>query len=458
MTKNINNHVKPSAISQSKLIEAITPLQEFAKDQSTSGILLFACAISAVLLANSTFSESYELFFQNNFGIVLGDNQFVKTLNFWINDGLMTLFFFLLGLEIKRSLLAGDLRNKQFATLIAFAAVGGACFPALIYYFSSQSEVTTNGWGIPIATDTAFALGALALLGNRIPRSLVIFLAALAIVDDIFAVSIIGFFYTEQIHGFYIALSFLLVGLLIVLNYLGVRGPIFYIIPGLVLWYWVYRSGIHPTIAGILIAFIIPARPVVPAEQFVSQTEELMHQFEKQVNDTDDPILADDIQHELVEEIENSAKQATTPLQRWQNQFELPVALLILPIFALANAGVNIANINFESVVSNWVMVGISVGLVLGKLTGISLFAWLCVKLKLGGLPSELNFEHIIGVSFLCGIGFTMSIYISNLAFIGQPTILDAAKFSILIGSLFSGVLGLMWFLIRFKPIAENHV
>lgn len=441
---------------EAKASEIIAPLQRFANDQITSSILLFVCAFSAIIIANSHANETLGHFFHTSIGLVFGNWQFVKDIHFWINDGLMALFFFLLGLEIKQSFLVGDLQNKKFALLVVCAAIGGAFVPALIYISFNQAGVGATGWGIPIATDTAFALGALALFRNKIPAALFTFLTALAIVDDIFAVSIIGLFYSNDIVLVSLLSGLLLAMLLIVLNVVGVRAPLPYLVIGLFLWFYIYKSGIHSTIAGILVALIIPARPKVSPKRFLRKTEKLMVKFEEQVVGTDNSILADEKQHELVEKVEESAKLATTPLQRWRDSFDLPVGLFVLPIFALANAGVNFTLINFDNITTNWIIVGITLGLVLGKVLGISVFTWLSVKCKVGVLPPNLRLSDVVGVSLLCGIGFTMSIYIANLAFHQNPEMLDASKFGILLGSLISGAAGISWFYLSSKKRSHN--
>jgi Na+:H+ antiporter, NhaA family len=368
--------------------------KKFFQSSQSSGIILIFCVIISLVIANSSFGESFQRFLDKETGIGLFHLKYAVSI--WINDGLMAVFFLLVGLEIKRELLEGELSSFKNASLPIFAAIGGMLIPAVIYGISNMGTQYSNGWGIPMATDIAFSLAIISMLGSKIPNSIKIFLAALAIVDDLGAILVIAIFYTDQIHWMYLLLSLGVTVLLFILNFLKVTRLIFYIIPGLFLWYFLHHSGIHATIAGVLLAFSIPTN--------VSNVE-------------------------------------TSPLEKLEHRLHFPVNFLIMPIFALANTNIMFDNNMIEGLTST-LGIGIIAGLILGKLIGINLFSFIAIKLKVSSLPQNSSWTQMIGVGFLAGIGFTMSIFITLLSFKEEIDIQNKAKFSILIASFLAAILG----------------
>ena len=431
----------------------LSPFQEFIRDETTASVLLLICTVAALLIGNSTWSGVYHAFLNTPLGVIAGDVILEKSLHHWINEGFMALFFFVIGLEIKRELLAGELQNSRLAYTVIAAAVGGMLVPALIYAIFNGGTVSAHGWGIPLATDTAFAVGVLALLGRRVPLALAAFLTALAIIDDIGAVLVIAIFYSDAISLSHLLLAAGLLGGLVVLNLLGVRHAVPYLLGGGMVWLVMLGSGVHATVAGILVAFTVPARPRHGPFWFLGHVRRLMDRFESlerrkgQSGPVTASILAREDQHAVVERIQETAHEATTPLQTWERTLESPVALLVLPAFALANAAVPIP-VSLESLpslLSDPITLGIVLGLVVGKTVGITGFSWLALKSRLGDLPSEMNIKHVIGVGLLGGMGFTMSIFIAGLNFESSPEQLSLAKSAILLASLIAGLCGYVW-------------
>jgi len=433
-------------------IEKVVPaFKEFVQAQTTSSMLLLGSAVVAMWLANSPFAAVFESVLEFEVGVQFGAHTFSADIHHWINDGLMVLFFFILGLEIKREFLAGELSDLKQASLVIMAAVGGMVAPALIFLALNAGGPGAGGWGIPMATDTAFAVGVLALLGKRIPRSLIVFLVALAIIDDLGAVTVIAVFYSGELATPYLLLSVLFVGFMALLNIAGVRRPGAYLVGGVLVWFAVLNSGLHATVAGILVALTVPARPKHGAGVLTRRLPPLVQEVQR----ADGNVLRDRGQHQRIQEIEETAEKATTPLRRWENALELPVALLILPLFALANAGVPISPSGLVDLASSRVAVGVGLGLVLGKVVGITAMCWVGVRLGLGALPKDAGFRHIAGVGLVAGIGFTMSVFIAHLGFSGQPEMLLAAKTSILLASLIAGTAGYLW--LRYCSAVQSH-
>jgi len=368
--------------------------KKFFSSNQSSGIILIFCVLASLLIANSSASEGFQNFLDKEVGTSLF--HLTYPVSIWINDGLMAVFFLLVGLEIKREMVEGELSSFKNASLPIFAAVGGMLVPAAIYTFFNAGTEYGSGWGIPMATDIAFSLAIISMLGKRIPNSIKIFLAALAIVDDLGAILVIAIFYTEQIHWTYLLLSFGTAALLFLLNFLKVTRIIFYIIPGLFLWYFLHHSGIHATIAGVLLAFSIPTN--------VSDVE-------------------------------------ISPLEKLEHQLHFPVSFLIMPIFALTNTNITFTSEMVTGVTST-LGLGIICGLILGKLIGINVFSFIAIKLKLSELPQNSTWLQMMGVGLLAGIGFTMSIFIALLSFKDDIPIQDEAKFAILIASFLAAVLG----------------
>jgi len=372
--------------------------QRFFKSGQVGGFLLLLCVAISLLIANTASKESFEAFLE----VKLGFGAVNYSILAWINDALMAIFFLLVGLEIKRELVEGELSSVKSAALPVIAALGGMLVPALIYFLFNVGIETGSGWGIPMATDIAFALAIIAMLGKNVPTSLKIFLAALAIVDDLGAILVIAIFYTSQIHFEYLATAAGILALLVLLNYFGVKNLVFYLIPGVFLWYFIHHSGIHATIAGVLLAFTIPT------------------------NETD----------------------VLSPLEKLEHFLTTPVNYLIMPIFALANTNITFQKEMISGLVSP-LGLGIILGLFAGKTIGVTFFSWLAVKLKWAELPSGAGWKHILGLGMLAGIGFTMSIFISLLSFSDELHISEA-KFAILTASIISGLVGFV-FLKRIK-------
>ena len=426
----------------------LKPFALFAKQASAGGIVLLACAVVALLWANSPLSEYYFRLWSIPVEVRFGNLVDIdKPLLLWINDGLMAVFFFLVGMEIKRELLVGELRSPRKAMLPMAAAVGGMVVPALIYASLNWGTPEVRGWGVPMATDIAFALGALALLGTRAPLALKVFLTALAIVDDLGAVLVIAIFYTENLKVDALLYSFLFWGGMIAMNRLGVRNALIYFIVSLGLWYFMLKSGVHATVAGVLSAFAIPVRSRIDPELFIARVREYLNQFDQPV--TERTIILSPEQQSAVEAIERESLRVQSPLQRLEHQLHYFVAFFVMPVFALANAGVALGGeggLNWTSRVI-W---GVALGLLIGKPLGITLFSWLAVRLGLAQLPQGINFVHIVGVGFLAGIGFTMALFIGGLAFRGDE--LNYAKLGILAGSALAGAIGFMMLRIWTKP------
>lgn len=422
----------------------LTPLEEFIHRQTTSGILLMLFAVLALVIANSQLNEPYHHFLQSYLTIGMEGFQLSKPLHHWINDGLMALFFLVVGLELKRELLVGELANAKQALLPIIAAVGGMLVPALIYVVINPAGHTLNGWGIPMATDIAFALGALALLGNRIPQSLLMFLVALAIVDDLGAVIVIALFYTETINLTALLLAGVFVFALICLNLGGVRRLLPYLMIGAMLWVAMLQSGVHATLAGVLLAFTMPMKPKYDPKRFLALIHDSVDQIKKAFRQNEN-IIVNDALRSRVRALGEGVFKVQAPAQILEHKLHLPSAYLIIPIFALANAGVPIEWSEIGSVINHPVAIGIGAGLILGKLIGIAGFTWLAVKMGVSELPTGLNFNHIIGVAFMGGIGFTMSIFIAELGFAQHPEDLLMAKTGILFASLISGLIGFAW-------------
>ncbi|WP_316804388.1 Na+/H+ antiporter NhaA [Pedobacter nototheniae] len=367
--------------------------QRFFRSGQIGGFLLLICVAMSLLIANTASKDSFEAFLQTKLGFGAVNYSILA----WINDALMAIFFLLVGLEIKRELLEGELSSLKKASLPVIAALGGMLVPASIYFLFNKGTQSASGWGIPMATDIAFALAIIAMLGKSVPTSLKIFLAALAIVDDLGAILVIAIFYTNQIHYDYLLMAAGIMLILGLMNYFGVKNLFFYIIPGILLWYFIHHSGIHATIAGVLLAFTIPT------------------------NETD----------------------VESPLEKLEHFLTVPVNYLIMPIFALANT-----NITFQKEMISGLFsplgLGIVVGLFAGKTIGVTFFSWLAVKFKFANLPSGAGWKHILGLGMLAGIGFTMSIFIALLSYSDELHILEA-KFAILTASILSGVVGFLF-------------
>jgi NhaA family Na+:H+ antiporter len=449
MTENGNSSMKEENCS-SKLLgrnliqrsfrQALTPLEEFFHKEASSGLLLMACTVIALALANSPLSPLYDSVLNHKFTVGSGLFAVSHSLQHWINDGLMALFFFMVGLEIKREILVGELADRRQAILPIAAAIGGMIVPSLIYVAINNGTDAISGWGVPMATDIAFAMGVLALLGKRIPRPLVGFLLALAIVDDLGAVLVIAAFYTDQINGLALLFAGFAFVMLIIINIAGIRRPLPYVIFGIFLWLGMLESGIHATLAGVLTALTVPANSLCKATPFIKGMRQLNSQFEG-TEQKHKNIMQNIEQQKILQSMENYIHSMESPLQRMEHNLHIWVSFLIIPIFALANAGIPIDISTLGQTFSNPVTIGVMLGLIGGKLIGIFLFSWLVLKSKLSRLPKGVTMPQIASVSLLAGIGFTMSIFIGGLAFTDNSHLLNA-KIGILTASLIAGIAG----------------
>jgi len=428
-----------------------TPFEEFIHRQTTSGLLLMGTAVIALILANGPLAAAYEHIIETLISINIGSWKLELTLHHWINDGLMAFFFFVVGLELKRELLVGELAQLRNAALPIAAAVGGMVVPALFYFAVNPSGDAALGWGIPMATDIAFAIGVLALLASRVPKALITFLVALAIVDDIGAVTVIAVFYTDSIALVPLATAGALFGLLMAFNLSGIRKTMPYFIVAVFLWYALKQSGVHATLAGILGALSIPATPKYDPERFRLHVKELMRRF-KANHLPGQSIMTNDKLRAVVQTLENGVHGVEAPLQRLEHVWHIPVAYLVIPIFALANAGIPMDFSTLAETLTHPVTMGVTLGLVLGKFVGIVGASWLMLKLGLAVLPKDTRFTQIAGVSLLAGIGFTMSIFVAELGFSGNQELLLLAKTGILAASLLAGITGFVWLYLVSQP------
>ncbi|WEK18093.1 MAG: Na+/H+ antiporter NhaA [Candidatus Pedobacter colombiensis] len=371
--------------------------KDFFRSGQIGGVILLVCVAVSLFIANSSYASAFSTLLATDLGFTFGTQAFTFSVSAWINDALMAIFFLLVGLEIKREMVEGELSSIKKASLPVVAALGGMLVPAFIYFMLNKGHSTASGWGIPMATDIAFALAIISMLGKSVPTSLKVFLAALAIVDDLGAILVIAVFYTNQVHFDYLLMAGGVFALLLAFNFFNIKQLYFYIIPGIFLWYFIHHSGIHATIAGVLLALTIPTNKT----------------------------------------------NVESPLEKLEHLLNGPVNYFIMPVFALANT-----NITFQkemiSGLASPLGLGIIIGLFMGKTVGVTLFSWIAVKLKLGSLPSRSGWKHIIGLGMLAGIGFTMSIFISLLSFSDELHITEA-KFAVLCASVISGLIGFIF-------------
>jgi NhaA family Na+:H+ antiporter len=418
--------------------------QEFARVEAFSGILLIIAALAALIWANSPIGETYFQFWNTELTFSIGTYEIHHSLLYWVNDGLMVIFFFVVGLEIKRELTTGELSNPRRALGPIMAASGGMAVPAVLYLTLNFGGPGESGWGIPMATDIAFMLGVLAILGSRVPFSLKVFFTALAIVDDLGAVMVIALFYTSAINYVFLLIGLGIFLVLIGLNRARIYSPAPYIFLGIVLWFAFLESGVHPTIAGVLLALTIPTRNPPDAGTLISQCAAVMTEFR-----STDPQRNTQLAAHTIEQV---AERLQSPAQKLEHDLLPYSTYLILPIFAFANAGVSF---RFDSSLITPVSVGIILGLVVGKPLGITLMSWLAIKLRLAELPANINLVQIFGASWVAGIGFTMALFIANAAFT-DFALLSAAKVGILAASVVAGLIG--YILLRFLSPSQEDV
>lgn len=424
----------------------ISPLQHFAHQERSGGIVLAVAVLLALLAANSPWRESFFHFFEQHLGLLVNDVPiFNFTLEHWINDGLMSLFFFVVGLELKREFIGGELRELRKVTLPIGAAVLGMLVPALIYLAFNTGTPAADGWGIPMATDIAFALAVVYALGDRVPLSGKVFLATLAIVDDLGAVLIIALFYTSNISLINVVMGLGFLTLLYAANRLGVKSVWFYGIVGIGgVWVSFLLSGVHATIAAVLIAFTIPADSTIPEATFITRLKQLGQRF-RAIEPNEVRVLEPE-QVDILARIKEEALRATPPLQRLERNLHPVVSFVVLPIFALANAGIAFIDMDMATLFSTHIGLGVALGLLVGKPLGVALAVWVLMRLRWGSLSPDLSWRHIWAIGCLAGIGFTMSMFVTVLAFT-DPIDITQAKLGIFIASLISGIIGylLLW-------------
>jgi NhaA family Na+:H+ antiporter len=436
--------------SSSPIARVLRPIQEFTERSASGGVVLMAAAVVALILANSPLAGPYERLLHVPLGISAGPLRLELSLAHWISDALMVVFFFVVGLEIKRELLVGELANLRAALLPIIGAVGGAAVPALIYVAFNAGTPGVAGWGIPMATDIAFAIGVLALLGSRVPFPLVVFVTAVAIIDDLIAVLVIAFFYSGGLDFTALGLGFAGLAVLVLGNALGIRTILFYLAIGILVWLAFLQSGVHATIAGVLVAWTVPARNRIDPDAFLARAGEALARFRAGRSEPT-LMLTDEAQQAAVLELETVCENVQAPLQKLEHRLHGWVAFFVMPVFALANAGVALS-LGALAGETSGVVLGIVLGLVVGKPIGLVGATWLAVRSGITQLPAGVRWAHMVGAGAVAGIGFTMSLFVGTLAF-GEGELLEAAKVGIITASVIAGVLGYV-LLSRTRPVA----
>jgi len=419
----------------------VIPTLQFLHRERSSGIVLGIFVLLALVLANSPFREAYTHFLEHHFGFSINGQTYLDfSLEHWINDGLMSMFFFVVGLELKREFIGGELRDLRKVTLPVVAALCGMLFPAVIYLIFNAGAATSQGWGIPMATDIAFALAVLQLLGNRVPMSAKVFLTTLAIVDDLGSVVIIALFYTTEISFASLAIGFVVLTVMFVGNRLGVKSVWFYGVLGIGgVWLAFLTSGVHATISAVLAAMVIPADARIPEAAFLARIRKLTRQFENAA--PNDVRTLEPEQVEILSRVQADSSRAIPPLQRLEHGLHPLVAFVVMPIFALANAGISFVDLNFGAVFSNGVAIGVMAGLLVGKPVGIVFAVWITERLGFGRRLRGMTWQRVWGLGFLAGIGFTMSMFITMLAFTSPENAIQS-KLGIFAASIVGGIAG----------------
>ena len=414
----------------------LLPVQKYIHTESIGGIVLLAATIAALVWANSPWKDQYESILSTYLTLDMGLFEVKLSLQHWINDGLMAIFFFVIGLEIKRELFFGHFSTWRGAALPAIAALGGMVVPAAIYLMFNLGDAGSRGWGIPLATDIAFALGILALLGRRIPSTLRVFLLGLAVVDDLGAILVIAVAYTETISFTHLAMVGGLAIVTIAANRLGFRHTAVTAALGFLIWVAMLKSGVHATIAGVLFGFLTSASAQYSREEFAEKSERLTAEYKHALSNGD-------TEHSdvLLGEMEGLAQNTESPMERLQRLVHPWSSYVILPAFALANAGLNFSGVDLGSVLTSDITIGVALGLLLGKVIGITLFPWLASKFGIVQLPQYVTWTHVLGIGLLGGVGFTVAIFISKLAFTDPQFILNA-QVGIMSASLMAGLIG----------------
>lgn len=416
----------------------LNPINQFIKLETSSSIILFGSTIAALILANSPLGNQFLNFWKNYITISIPGLELSKPIYKWINDGLMAIFFFLIGLEIKREILTGELSHIKKASLPIFAAVGGMLAPAILFSILNKGNAGSEGWGIPMAADIAFSLGILMLIGKRVPQGIKIFLMAFAIIDDLGAVLIIAFFYSSHLIWANIFIGLGIVAALCVLSRFNNYSKYIFFIGGVIVWILFLKSGIHATIAGVLMALTIPLRRKTDTKSFIKRGKEMGTIFAEECNTQGEKTVLSKKQLHAIDEIRTLAEDTTSPLQLLEHNLHGWVSYLIMPIFAFSNAGVVFSlggNTNIQ------LLLNIAASMIIGNIIGIFSFSWAAIKLKIAELPDNVNSKQLIGASCLGGLGFTMALFINNLAYT-DIALINSAKMGILLGSVTAGTLG----------------
>ena len=431
----------------------LSPFERFLQRTTAGGIVLMGTTVVTLLLANSGWGENLRHVLETPARIAIGPWHLDLTLHQWVNEGLMALFFLVVGLELKREILVGELSSPRDGAFPVVAALGGMIVPALIYHAINPEGPAARGWGIPMATDIAFSIGILVLLARRIPKSLIVFLTALAIADDLGAVLVIALFYTRDLGFHALAGAAGILALLALLNRGGIRHPLPYGALGLALWVALLHSGIHATLAGVLLAFAIPARPAFTPVEFERRLIQLQEPLSTEVGDPKScehplkcPVMAT-----VAENLEKAARAVQSPQQRMEHALSPWVTFLVIPVFALSNAGVDFGSIQLAESLARPVALGVMLGLFFGKFIGISGFCWVAEKTGIARLPQGVHWPYLLGAAWLAGIGFTMSLFIGQLAF-EDPVLVEQAKLGILVASTLSAIVGLVWLFVVKAP------
>ena len=430
----------------------VRPFVEFTRVEASSGIVLLVAAIAAILWANSAFSDTYFEIFDTLLTIEFFDFHFEESVREFINDGLMAIFFFVVGLEIKRELVTGDLRDPKAAALPVMAALGGMIVPAAIYVMinAQTGGEAVQGWGIPMATDIAFAVGIVAMLGSRVPTGAKLFLLALAITDDIGAIAVIAIFYTDELNVGFFALALGGLALVWISLKVGIRSLTFYLPVALLIWFFTLESGVHATLAGVALGFLTPARPFYKPPEFDERVRTILDQYPVEVDGVRAQEHAD---HEALL-LSDIATESVSPLNRFEHKLVRWSSFLIIPLFALANAGIDFRSTSFSEAMTSTVALGVAAGLVVGKTLGITIFTFAAVRLGMGRLPAGTTWTHVFGLAAIAGIGFTVSLFIAGLAF-SDPHLVDLAKVGIFSGSVVAGIVGAVILLTIRPPKSE---
>ncbi|MGD2102835.1 MAG: Na+/H+ antiporter NhaA [Acidimicrobiia bacterium] len=410
----------------------------FSRIEASSGIVLLIAAVAAIVWANSAWSDTYFSILEEHLTVDLGHFHLDESVLHLINDGLMTIFFFVVGLEIKREMVLGDLQDPRAAGLPVMAALGGMVVPALIYLFFNAGTEAVGGWGIPMATDIAFAVGVVSLLGRRVPSGAKLFLLAVAVADDIGAIAVIAIFYTSDLDSGYLAAA--VVGLIVVwvASKVNIRAMWFYVPAAIVIWYFTLESGVHATLAGVALGFITPARPYYRPREFDERARAILDEYP--VEDPADISAQEHADHEALL-LSDIAAETVAPLNRMEHKLVAWSSFVVVPLFALANAGVDFRDISVSEALTSDIALGVALGLVVGKIVGISAASFGAVRSGLGKLPPGTGWRHVVGLAGVAGIGFTVSLFVAGLAF-DDPHLTDLAKVGIFSGSLIAGIAG----------------